>query len=478
MTNALKVAKEKQILESSHSVKNNQIDNTPSIADVYSEIEDIQYQYEDETNISDVTKHRNPPPPKNPNFQRSQPNYTNSHFSDSNVTVGYLNLTKDKLRVEYPGLESSSFFDRQSDFALSFLTMGYLSQMEAQAQAHAFSSSNSSKSLEDTLKLNEKKVTNNTHFPAQNDNLTSNLHDVRFTRFPLLPAVKLFQIASSKMNSKQIPLMADDFSHLRLSTQIPTQAFVEAANLGSQKITLRYFAPSNFSKISSGVKSMKFLAQNDCEDPAVITNFVLDEISDIKEFKSAWFWFRTLHSRIFPIDRSNESIDLFLLENNYFQSSTCDYRGLGRGDMNAGKFCSMLCDYLIRLNRCRFERAEPFLSTQDISNYHFESFCRGKREFQDLRMPPETSNRFVNKTPNQSRSQTASKRNHQGQKTGTNKGQICQYYNEGTCTRLQLENGKKCRGKNGYVRMHSCNFEVSPNVCCGGDHKIADHPST
>ncbi len=472
MSTALSAAKEKQILESSHSVKNQQIDNTPSIADVHDGYEDIQYQYDEEPIISDVTNHRNPPP-KN---QRRQPIFSNSHCSDSNVTVGFLNLTKDKLREEYPGLESSSFFDRQSDFALSFLTMGYLSQMEAQAQALSFSNSNSSKSLEDTLKLNEKKVKNNTHFPAQNDNLTSNLHDVRFTRFPLLPAVKLFQIASSKMSSKQIPIMADDFSHLRLSTQIPTQAFVEAANLGSQKITLRYFAPSNFSKISSGVKSMKFLAQNDCEDPAVITNFVLDDIADLKEFKSAWFWFRTLHSRIFPIDRSNESIDLFLLENNYFQNSNCDYRGLGRGDMNAGKFCSQLCDYLIRLNRCRFERSEPFLTTPEIG-YQFESFCRGKKEFQDLRMS-DSSNRFVNnKNSNQSRSQTASKRNYQGQKLGTNKGQVCQYYNEGSCTRFSVENGKKCRGKNGYVRMHICSFEVGPNVCCGGDHKIADHPS-
>ena len=74
------------------------------------------------------------------------------------------------------------------------------------------------------------------------------------------------------MQTKQIPLMADDFSHLSLSTQISTQAFLEAANLGSQKITLHYFAPSNFAKISSGVKSMKFLAQSESENPAVITN--------------------------------------------------------------------------------------------------------------------------------------------------------------------------------------------------------------
>ena len=61
---------------------------------------------------------------------------------------------------------------------------------------------------------------------------------------------------------------------------------------------------------------------------------------------------------------------------------------------------------------------------------------------------PDSSNRYINKNSHQSRSQTASKRNHQGQKIGTNEGQICQYNNEGFCRRLQLESGKKCWGLN------------------------------
>ena len=454
-------------------MKNKKLDNTQSIADSYDDC--VQYQYNDDfqLNNSEEIRFSNPPQPQFSRPRRQQTFDTfNDHLSGSNATVGNLKLTKERLRTEYPGLDSISFFDRQSDFALSFLTMGYLSQMEAQTQAQAVSHSNSSNSLEDTMRSNEKRVLKDIHYPAEVDNLSTNLHSIRFTRFPLTPAVKLYQIASSKMQTKQIPLMADDFSHLRLSTQIPTQAFLEAANLGSQKITLRYFAPSNFAKISSGVKSMKFLAQSESENPAVITNFMLDDIADMKEFMSAWFWFKTLHSRIFPLDCSNESIELFLLENSHFQNTSCDYRGLGRGDMNAGKFCSLFCDYLIRLNRCRFDRGEPFLSTSEIS-YQFESFCRGKKEFQDK----DLNSRYSHKNTSTSRSQTANKRNHQGQKLGPTKGQVCEYFNVGTCTRVQLENGKKCRGKNGYTRLHSCSYEISPNVCCGGDHKLADHPT-
>ena len=50
----------------------------------------------------------------------------------------------------------------------------------------------------------------------KNNGIQAHLLSIRFTRFPLIPAVKLYQIASTKIQTKQIPLMADDFSHLRL----------------------------------------------------------------------------------------------------------------------------------------------------------------------------------------------------------------------------------------------------------------------
>ena len=127
----------------------------------------------------------------------------------------------------------------------------------------------------------------------------------------------------------------------------------------------------------------------------------------------------------------------------------------------------LFCDYLVRLNRCRLERGEPFLSTSEIS-YQFESFCRGNKEFQDLKLS-DSNSRYSHKNTSSFRSQTANKiRNHQGKKLGPAKGQVCQYLNE--YTRVQLENGKKCRGRNGYTRVHSCSYEIAPNVCCGGDH--------
>ena len=79
----------------------------------------------------------------------------------------------------------------------------------------------------------KKKVLNVIHYPAEDNNLSFHLHSIRLTTFPLIPAVKLYQIFSIKMQTKQIP-----FSHLQLSTQIPTLAFLEVTNLGLQQITL------------------------------------------------------------------------------------------------------------------------------------------------------------------------------------------------------------------------------------------------
>ncbi len=195
---------------------------------------------------------------------------------------------------------------------------------------------------------------------------------------------------------------------------------------------------------------------------------MLNDKADMKDIMSAWFWFNTLNSLIFQIYCSNENIEVFLLKNSYFQNKSCDYRGLGCGDMNASKFGCLFCDFFIRLNRCRLERGEPFLSSSEIS-YQFELFCRGKKEFQDLKLSNSNSC-YSHKNTSSFRSQTANKRNHQGKKLGPAEGQMCQCLNEGTYTRVQLENGKKCRGRNGYTRVHSCSYEIAPNVCCGGDH--------
>ena len=61
------------------------------------------------------------------------------------------------------------------------------------------------------------------------------------------------------------------------------------------------------------------------DDPEVINEAVLDDISDLKEFRSALFWYGVVRRRIIS-DFSMESIQLFLIENNFFETETCNYK--------------------------------------------------------------------------------------------------------------------------------------------------------
>lgn len=65
---------------------------------------------------------------------------------------------------------------------------------------------------------------------------------------------------------------------------------------------------------------------NNGDDPEVINQAVLEDVTDLKEFRAAFFWFTVLRRRIISIDYSVESIELFLIENNYFETETCNYK--------------------------------------------------------------------------------------------------------------------------------------------------------
>lgn len=88
---------------------------------------------------------------------------------------------------------------------------------------------------------------------------------------------------------------------------------------------MKQFTAGSFAKSNQGISKFKILSNNG-DDPEVINQAVLEDVSDIKEFRSAWFWFCVMRRRIISIDYSIESIELFLIENNFFETESSNYK--------------------------------------------------------------------------------------------------------------------------------------------------------
>ena len=69
--------------------------------------------------------------------------------------------------------------------------------------------------LDDKLAQNEKKVLIEKSYPEQIDDLSFQLHDVCFQRFPVTPTQTLYKLAAEKLDVNQIPINTYDFSHLK-----------------------------------------------------------------------------------------------------------------------------------------------------------------------------------------------------------------------------------------------------------------------
>ena len=94
------------------------------------------------------------------------------------------------------------------------------------------------------------------------------------------------------------------------------------------------FTESNFAKASSGNYRIVD-RQNDSDSSAHLN---LDKVKNMSEFHSAFFWMKTLRQHIFPWDHSFNSLNLFLIESEFFLAPhNADH--LSRGNINQGTFC-------------------------------------------------------------------------------------------------------------------------------------------
>ena len=97
---------------------------------------------------------------------------------------------------------------------------------------------------------------------------------------------------------------------------------------------------SNSFKLTQGQVKFKIVERSG--DPEVQSEAVLDDIKNMTEFRRAFFWCGVLRKRVIPIDCSLESLEIFLIDKEYF-FSPCNADGYGRGKMHQERLLILLC---------------------------------------------------------------------------------------------------------------------------------------
>ena len=235
---------------------------------------------------------------------------------------------------------------------------------------------------------------------------------------------------------------------------------------------------TNSFKASQGITKFKVIEKNS-GDPEVQSEAALEQIKSYTEFLRAFFWLRVIRKRVLPIDCSMESIEMFLIDKEYFISN-CNADGYGRGKMNQGQFCAMFVDFIIRLNNRHFLKKEKFLTTDKL-HASFLTFCSGDHRFRghNLQLLSQWAEQQKTKQQQQQQQRPNQSNRSSANRSTANKSpdvnQFCKFFNEGsTCHRDKLPDGK-CQDLGGIIRSHLCWFQYPNNNFCGKDHPFIEH---
>ena len=338
---------------------------------------------------------------------------------------------------------------------------------------------NTPRTMFDRLENNARKVIFLRNFEAEFDDGENRLHQMRFERGVITPPTTLYTMAAQRIDVKMTPIDSYDFSHLRNEHQVSALAFIESHNLSSHRISIRMFTESNFAKASSGNYRIVD-RQNDSESS---TQLKLDQVKNMSEFHSAFFWMKTLRQRIFPWDHSFDSLHLFLIESEFFLVPH-NADGLGRGTINQGTFCGLFVDYVVHINNSRFTKKLPFLTTVELYGVSIQ-FCRGDSRFKghDLRaFIPNNSGQSSNSRQTPSQRFNTNRQQHsqssQQKPKSIDRRSICDYFNlppPKKCYRSKIQDGKMCKDQSGFVRKHICAFVLPDGNLCGESHPEFEH---
>ena len=325
---------------------------------------------------------------------------------------------------------------------------------------YSFRTSKSGSDQENILKDNETSVLEPKMIPEGYDDLNKNLHPLRLQRGPITSVADLYTMAASMyMEGGELPIKRYDLSHLQIGNSITAADFVELHDPTSQKLSIKQFSKYQF---PSGPKNMKEFEQK----------------LALQEFLQAFLRLRAAARRSKPWDLSLEALELFLIQNFYFENNV-----IGTGltkclNVAAAVVCVGFVDFTLQENAARFASVQNPISMAEFSNL----FSAWARENNNLVRPQFFSHL--------TRTDTNLHQGHQASSTSTGKnskdrqkeitllcrpGNLCFYFNLGkSCTR-KLDSTKSGCISNNIVYFHKCCFKDTSGKVCLKDHAMTQH---
>lgn len=352
-----------------------------------------------------------------------------------------LNLLLPALAKEDPFVEE--------DVSQAFLTVSAACQLNREAKTRERTASSSRQSSISHIRETERLILQPIEYPPFTEILTevSSLHASRFTRWPTAPSTEMWRRHAREVG-RQPAVVSYDLAHLSLGDQVSFQAWREAHDFTSLNHSVILYTAANAQRAASNA-----LFRGDDKIPELRD---CDNLADLRE---ALFLMGVIRRRVWPFDVSIESLQFFLLKNNYLQSYALTER-------SRTSLCAAFIDYTMRLNAANYSRLQPPLDNRALQQ-ELQTFIESRRT-------PSQAETVAHRPP----PQTSRPQPQRVLRLGSYdfKSDLCMRYNSAKgCPEPYKSSTNQC-DTNGVKRFHCCSYTIDgTRTVCRGLHRRIDH---
>jgi hypothetical protein len=299
---------------------------------------------------------------------------------------------------------------------------------------------------DDRLAANRAALTSNRiTIPAGDDDRTSVLHQGRFLPGACCPATRLWLNARQHLGlTGAAPLGNYDMAYIGLGGMTTSKGWVELANPGSAKLSVRYF---NINNCNRRVCSSKDGNADQGEK----------DFQEVGEFQLALRTLRNATTLVHPWKLDVITLENFLISNKF---CAADISGLER----QASILTQFTDYVLGENACKWRDNEPFLSCGELKNA-WHAFFGALPQSQLIRPTHQPSSAAPAK-----QNKKFGSHNNPGAGPRLPYIPVCYNYNKGYCNNPP----GVCKTRSGKPLAHVCDHRTDPadlSKYCGLSHR-------
>jgi hypothetical protein len=282
------------------------------------------------------------------------------------------------------------------------------------------------------------------------DDRWSSLHSARFLAGAACSTRKIWLRAREVMDvNGHSPVANYDLASVGMGGFVTSKGWVELANPGSTKMSLKLFNINNV-----GARSQGSNAEKDLED-----------IGELGEFKLALRTLRTAASFVCPWNYSFLAIENFMIQNDFCMN---DLSGTEKPATTLTQFV----DYILHENANRWRDAEGFITTADLKTCWTAFSSARPRVLIKKKEQQHSNNQPKNKSANQQKQggHIFSKLPYNHPRLNMPFTDACRAWNLGRCAKA----AGSCTTSKGVPLRHSCNWSDLSNQnakVCGQAHQ-------